>query len=90
MNVVVVNEQCQNKSIIPLKNGCLFVNNEEELNLVDARSRCLDERGDLATFEEDERLSNLQQYRSLLYSHKQYWIGLRRNWWIWNQTGQRH
>lgn len=92
-NVVLDSGLCQINTAVglPLKNGCLFVNNSDELNLVDARSRCLDEGGDLATFEEDEDLRTLKQIRSsVLQNNTDYWIGLRLNWWIWNETGQRH
>lgn len=74
-----------------MKNGCLFVSNDEQLNLVDARNRCLDEGGDLATFEEDEDLRMLKQLNSsFLQNNAEYWIGLRDTWWIWNETGSIH
>ena len=74
-----------------MKNGCLLVNNEEALNLVDARNMCFNEGGDLATFEEDEDLRIMNETNStLLQNSKEYWIGLRQNWWIWNETGQTH
>lgn len=74
-----------------MRNGCLFINNDEQLNLVDARNRCLDEGGDLATFEDDEDLGMLKQANfSTQQKYIEYWIGLRNNWWIWNETGQLH
>lgn len=62
-----------------------YTANEGPVSWYDARKKCLTSGGDLAS------ITNLRTTDVGLYltRNQKYWIGLHRNKWIWNSTGDR-
>lgn len=64
-----------------------YVAHEEPATWYDARSNCLFTGGDLAAITDLERM---EEDWSGLKENQKYWIGLYRQKWIWNSTGDQY
>lgn len=77
-----VSVHCNNSNYYPWKGECL-VQIGEVLDYKEARSACIEGRGDLATFAEDGGRPS-----SRFNKRKNYWVGLRPNLLMWNASGK--
>lgn len=85
MPILGLGDSCKalNKSIHSKNDECLVVN-EEQVSWFKARNRCIDDGGDLATFEDVSVIKKLVPWLS---PDKYYHIGLENSRWIWHQSG---
>jgi len=61
------------------------------LSWYDARNRCLDQGGDLASFDQITSNAGFKALNgSWINTSNSYWIGFRREWWTWQSSSTFH
>lgn len=78
---------CRSNRTIPLGKDCILADITEALNLYDARNKCVKEGGDLLEIDNPGDLYRLREIITRIPNVNKVWIGLRRQWWAWNATG---
>lgn len=72
-----------------LFNGSCYQKGDTRFNWYDARNECLDNGGDLASFQTLNDFNKSVSLKNLsLTSNEIYWIGMQKNEWQWEDTGQ--
>src|ERR1700733_5866604 len=85
MYLILSGAVCQTRDAILLKDGCIILN-DGKLDMYDARNKCVEKGGDLAVIGGPDDLSKFRQVFSRIPKGSKIWLGLRRQWWIWNVT----
>lgn len=83
---ILLGLSCKANGIPNKSNECLVVN-EEKMTWYEARNRCIDFGGDLATFED---VSKIEKLSSMMTSDKAYHVGMENSRWTWYQSGICH
>jgi len=88
-DLIFSGKSCQVNDSIPLKSGCVILNDGKALDFYDARNKCVEKGGDLPVIDGQDDLNKFRQVftRTGKAAKAGLWLGLRRQWWIWNVTG---